>query len=323
MKKSLVIINVFLMLFFTNCSKNNLGEPITGKKWNIDLIKYLDNSYTQTFESNLYEAFRENGFKEGRDYEIRSRSAQSDISNLTLLVNAAVTDKVDLLITFQAQSLYAAINRAPNIPKIFTLLQNPFIMGAGQSDSNHIPNLTGFYIIPPVDLLLDAALKCEPKIKKAGTLFMIGDDDSVLRKEELIKAAASRNIEIAAEGYSSQLEISNAAASLIAKDVDSMIHLMDPSQDVTFPAMFDIAKRQKKPVLSVVHNMQKIGASIVYSTDRNEMGKKFAEMVIRIMKGENPSNMPFENDIALPKKIGVNVTAAKDANYFIPDSLYK
>ncbi len=314
---------VGLLSFLSGCSKNNNEKPITGKKWNIDLVKFVDNSYTQTFESNLYETFRENGFKEGRDYEIRSRSAQADMTNLTMLIDASVSDKVDLLITFQAQSLFAAINRAPNIPKIFTLLQNPFILGAGQSDTNHIPNLTGFYIVPPINLLIETIMQCEPKIKKAGTLFMIGDDDSILRKDELIKAANLKNIEVSAEGYSSQLEITSAAGTLISKDVDCMIHLMDPSQDVTFPAMFDIAKRQKKPVFSVVHNMHKIGASIVYSTDRNEIGKKFSNMVVRIMQGENISSMPFENDIELTKQIGVNTTAAKDANFFIPESLYK
>ena len=47
--------------------------------------------------------------------------------------------------------------------------------------------------------------------------------------------------------------------------------------------------------------MEKIGAAIVCSTDREEIGLRFGDMVSRILKGEDPTKMPFENDDLLTK----------------------
>jgi ABC-type uncharacterized transport system substrate-binding protein len=96
---------------------------------------------------------------------------------------------------------------------------------------------------------------------------------------------------------------------------------MDPAQDVTFPAMYKLARQNKKPLFSVVYNMEKIGASIVCSTDREEIGLRFGEMVSRILKGEDPTHMPFENDLSLTKHFRVNTTAAAEAKITLSPSL--
>jgi ABC-type uncharacterized transport system substrate-binding protein len=67
--------------------------------------------------------------------------------------------------------------------------------------------------------------------------------------------------------------------------------------------------------------MEKIGAVIACSTDRDEIGSRFAQMVVRVVKGENPSTIPFENDRDLPKRIGYNTTVARDIGLTLPASL--
>jgi ABC-type uncharacterized transport system substrate-binding protein len=67
--------------------------------------------------------------------------------------------------------------------------------------------------------------------------------------------------------------------------------------------------------------MEKIGATIVCSTDREEIGLKFGTMVARILKGEDPTKMPFENDIPLSKHFRVNRTAASEARITLPASV--
>jgi len=320
----LILVLVLSALFaILGCSKYSEfeGEPVTGKRWRIDLIKFMNNSYTQTFEFNLREMLTEAGLKEKRDYIIRYRSAQGDMTNLAMLIDAAVTDEADLMILFQSPVLYTAIKKAPNIQKIFTLLQNPFILGAGQSDNAHIANLTGMYIVPPIDELLQKISECEPKIKRLGTLYLIGNEDSIYRKDELIKSATKRNIEVVAEGYNSQNDVIDAANSLFSKNIDAAFHLQDPAQDITFPAMYNPAKNYRKPVFSVVYNMEKIGASVVCSTDRDEIGRKFGAMVARVLKGGSPTDMPFENDLELPKHFKTNPAAVKDARLILPLSL--
>lgn len=289
----------------------------------IDLIKYLDNSYTRSFEESLRAGLRNSGLVEGQDYVLRSRSAQGDMSTLGMLVDAAANARTDLLVTFQSPTLYAAIQRAPNVKKMFTLLQNPFILGAGESDEDHLPNLTGLYMVPPFEELLDLIGQCSPPIRTLGVIFDPGNDDSTFRKTELERLAAERNFRVMAVPYATQTEITLAAETLLGMAPQGVVHLQDPAQDATFPVLYRAASRRRIPVFSLVFNMEKIGAAIACSTDRGEVGDRFAQMVVRVVRGEDPSFMPFENDRGFRKRIGYNRTVAVEARMELPESLLR
>ena len=322
-KLTILMIASSIFLSLTSCRQKEEweGTPVTGKRWKIDVLKYINNSYTSTFEEQLKVALTNSGFQEKRDYKIRVRSAQGEMSNLSSIIDAALDDESDLLILFQAPTLYTALKKAPNTKKVFTLLQNPFILGAGGSDTQHSPNITGFYVVPPIAELLEKIAECSPPIKSLGTLYMIGNEDSVDRKNELVKLAKQRGLEVFEQGYNTQNDITDSSAALFGKTPDAAVHLMDPAQDITFPALYQYARQNKKPLFSVVYNMEKIGATIVCSTGRDQIGLKFGEMVSRILKGEDPTNMPFENDVSLPKVFRVNTTAAAEAKVTLPASL--
>ncbi|OGV42239.1 MAG: hypothetical protein A2X46_15370 [Lentisphaerae bacterium GWF2_57_35] len=289
--------------------------------FHIDLVKYIENSYTQSFEESLQEGLSAAGLVAGRDYRLKTRSAQGDMSTLSMLIDAAESSKTDLLITFQAPTLYTAIQRAPSVNKAFTLLQNPFILGAGQSDADHMARLTGMYLVPPFEELFGMMEECKPSIRTVGVIYDSGNDDSVYRKNELERFVNARGMQLATVPYTAQHEIATAAEALMASHPQAVMHLQDPAQDVTFPALFKNASRRKLPVFSVVFNMERIGAVIACSTDRKEIGDQFAQMVVRIVQGADPSLMPFENDRALRKRTGYNRTVAADIKLTLPDSL--
>ncbi len=289
----------------------------------IDLVTYIPNSYTKSFEESLREGLDAAGLVDGRDFKLRIRSAQGDMTTLTSLVDAAENDRANLLILFQAQTLYAALDRARSVNKMFTLLQDPFVLGAGQSDADHLPRLTGMYLVPPFAELIGMIAECRPSIYLLGTIYDPGNADSVSKKDELIQIAATHQMQVKAVPYTSANEIMTATEALMAERPQGIIHLQDPAQDMTFPALFKTASRARIPVFSVVYNMEKIGAAIACSTDRREIGLKFAAMVVRVIRGEDPSVIPFENDRDLKKRIGYNQTVATDIKLTLPPSVVK
>jgi ABC-type uncharacterized transport system substrate-binding protein len=314
--KKLLMVLMLAVLFMGGIS---CKEKFTG--FRIDLVKYIENSYTQTFEDCLRAGLTNAGLVEGKDYRLKSRTAQGDMSTLTMLIDAAESDRVNLLITFQTPALYAALQRAPSVNKAFTLVQNPFILGAGQSDAEHKPRVTGMYLVPPYEELFSLIGQCKPSIRKVGALFDSGNQDSQYRIDELEQFVKSKNMEMVSVPYTAQNEIPTAAEALTAMDPQAVIHLQDPAQDITFPALFKSAVNKKIPVFSVVYKMEEQGAAITCSTDRKEIGDQFAQMVVRIIKGADPSTMPFENDRALKKRTGCNRTTANGIRLFLPPEI--
>ena len=64
----------------------------------------------------MLDGLRESGLVEGRDYVKTVRDAQGDMATVSGLVDAAVAEGADMLITFSTPTLQAAVQRAKQHP---------------------------------------------------------------------------------------------------------------------------------------------------------------------------------------------------------------
>ena len=90
---------------------------------------------------------REAGLVEGRDYVTTVRNAQGDMATVSGLIDAALgradgpADHV-----LDAHAAGGAAARAAACPIVFNYLASPIAAGAGTSDTDHLPNVTGVYM---------------------------------------------------------------------------------------------------------------------------------------------------------------------------------
>ena len=84
------------------------------------------------------------GLLEGRDYTLSRRNAQGDMATVSALVDAAISERAELLVTFSTPTL--RMRRARNVPVVITYVSSPHADGAGTSDTDHLPNVTGDYM---------------------------------------------------------------------------------------------------------------------------------------------------------------------------------
>ena len=69
--------------------------------------------------------FKEAGLVEGRDYVTTVRNAQGDMATVSALIDAALAERADLLVTFSTPTLQAALQRARSVPIVFTYVVEP------------------------------------------------------------------------------------------------------------------------------------------------------------------------------------------------------
>jgi len=264
----------------------------------------------------------ENGIIENQDYTVRMNSAQSEMSNIPALIDLAKNDKAGLLITFHAPVLYNAIQKAPELKKVFAIVSNPFVLGGGKSDTDHLPNLCGMYFKSPIDGLLDLIKEASPKIKKIGVVFTIGEDESVAYKDELANIAKSKHIEIVSQGYATMNEIVDAVNSLITKKIDALIHIPDANDERTLVVLSKLSETKKIPMFGLIGDPN-LKAVISYSAGGKEVKQRFASIVLRVLKGEDINSMPFDNTETIQKRIKIDKKTAKNIGFKIPDSIMK
>ena len=266
----------------------------------------------------------ESDLERDRDYELKISSAQGDLATLPSLIDAAVDAKAKVIVTLQDATLAAAVQRAKTVPVVFHLLSDPFAAGAGTSDSNHLPNITGVYSPgfgdPEQTRRVEMIQKVVRKAKKIGVLFSQEEALSVTFKDRMTAAARKAGLQVTAVPVSNVADVGEAARSLCSQKVDA-IELFGNVAHAGFASLIKVTRGCKVPVFSPSPFEVVQGAVLSFAPDFQEGGIQAGKMIGRILKGESPANIPFYRVQAT--KLIVNTDEAGKTGIPIPPDLLK
>ncbi len=252
-----------------------------GREWSEDAIKF---------------GLRESDMEDGRDYELKISSAQGDLATLPSLIDAALDSKAKVIVTLQDATLQAAVQRVKDVPVIFNLLSDPFAAGAGTSDSNHLPNVTGVYSPgfgdPEQAKRVELIKRVAPKARTIGVLFSPDEQLSVSFKDRLTKAAVQAGLRVTAVPVSNVGEVGDATRSLCSQKVGA-IELFGNAAHAGFASLIKVARECSVPVFSPSPYEVLQGAVASFYPDFQEGGVEAGKMIARVLRGESPASIPF------------------------------
>ncbi len=299
----------------------NKQSRMLSKKWNIHLVEYTNILDVEDSEKGIRDGLKESGLVEGRDYTIKVRNAQGDMTTLSTMIDAAITEGADLLMTMSTATLQAAIHRAGNRPIVFTLLASAVAAGAGKTNEDHLPNVTGVVTTSAYDELVGVLRECMPHAKKVGTLFVPSEANSIYNMERTKEAVNRLGMELVVVPANTSAEVPDAALSLMSQDIDAVCQIAGNLTAASFPSLVRAAQGSRLPIFAFQSNQAYEGASVVVARDYYDGGREAAHLTVRIMRGENPANIPFQP--LKRTRILVNTTAAGKSRLKIPESLLR
>jgi ABC-type uncharacterized transport system substrate-binding protein len=280
-----------------------------GREWSEDAIKL---------------GLRESDMDAGRDYELKISSAQGDLATLPSLIDAAVDAKAQVIVTLQDATLQAAVQRVKSVPVVFNLLSDPFAAGAGTSDSNHLPNITGVYSPgfgdPEQARRVELIRRIVPKARRIGILFSPEEKLSVTFKDRMTKAARQAGLRVIAVPVSTVGEVGDATRSLCSQKVDA-IELFGNAAHAGFAALIKVARECRVPVFSPSPFEVLQGAIASFYPDFQEGGVQAGKMIARVLRGESPASIPFYR--LKTTKLVVNPADAGKVGVTLPPDLVK
>jgi len=283
----------------------------TAAKPLIALIRAADWMGNEWGEDAIKVGLRESDLEAGRDYELKISSAQGDLATLPSLIDAAIDAKAKVIVALQDATLEAAVKRAKSVPVVFHLLSDPFAAGAGTSDSNHLPNITGVYSPgfgdPEQTRRVALIRRVLPKARRIGILFSPEDKLSVTFKDRMTKAARQAHLQVSDAAVGNVSEVGEATRSLCGKKVDA-IELYGNVAHAGFASLIKFANECRIPVFSPSPFEVLKGAVASFFPDFQEGGAEAGKMIARILRGESPGSIPFYRVQAT--KIAVNPSGA-------------
>ncbi len=299
----------------------HIKRPPVGKLWQIQVVTYNETTMTEDSVRGIRQGFANTGLQEGRDYTIALACAQGSMESLPGLFDAGVNAGVDLFMTVSTPTLQAALQRAGDLPVVFTTVADPVAAGAGKSNSDHQANVTGIYTQGAYQDMV-AMLKARfPSIRTVGTLFSPAEASSVSNLELLKKVCQEAGLQCVAVPVNSPSEIPEAATALCSRGVNAVLQIVDNQVLGGFAALGEAVKRAGIPLLCFNREGVQKGAAIGFCRDYFDAGMQASVLAARIMRGELPSQMPF-----IPPntyKIIVSARNARTLGLALPDDVLK
>jgi ABC-type uncharacterized transport system substrate-binding protein len=295
-----------------------------GAKPLVVLIRAADWMGREWSEDAIKVGLRESDLEPGRDYELKISSAQGDLATLPNLIDAAIDAKARVIVTLQDATLEAAVHRAKSVPIVFNLLSDPFAAGAGTSDSNHLPNITGVYSPgfgdPEQARRVDLIRRIVPKGRRIGILFSPEEKLSVTFKDRMTKAAQQAHLQVSVAPVGNVGEVGDATRSLCGQKVDA-IEFYGNVAHAGFASLIKVARECKVPVFSPAPFEVMQGAVASFFPDFQEGGVEAGKMIARVLKGESPASIPFYR--LKTTKLVVNPGDAGKVGVTLPPDLVK
>jgi putative ABC transport system permease protein len=297
--------------------KSRMSAP--EKVIRIGVVQFSDHPLLNITRDSFIAEMEKLGYEDGKNCFISLENANGDLPTVTSIIDKFHRDQ-DIIVTISTACTQAAINKIKDRPVVFATVANPFIIGAGKSDNDHLPNVTGVYGAAPVDKLLEVVRQIVPGKLKIGAIWDPSQANSVFNATQL-KELISKSVNISLVGatVTNSSEVHQAAVSLVTKGINAFILIPDNIVYSAFEAVVKAASTKKIPIFINDVERLKDGALAAYGYDYTLSGIQAARLVDRIIKGENPSHIPFEKYSKATFDINMNV--AKNLGITIPPDL--
>jgi ABC-type uncharacterized transport system substrate-binding protein len=287
-------------------------------------IGFLDAS-TASGMAVLVDAFRQElsklGWIEGKNFTIEYRFAEQKQERLPELAANLVRLKVDLIVVAGGPSAQAAKSATTTIPIVMTQVGDP--VGAGLVASLARPggNVTGFSSLSELstkrlEILKDAV----PKLARVGLLRPPGTSIAAdLQLKEL--RAAALHLKLKLEEIETQLDakgLETAFKTAKQKQVGAIMTTASPRFLGERKRIVELAVKYRLPAIYFSKEFVDQGGLMFYGADFDDLYRKAAQYVDRILKGTKPADLPVQQatkfafiiSLKAAKQIGLTLSPA-------------
>ena len=266
------------------------------------------------------------GWSEGKNITIEYRFAENKGGERTAELAADLVHlKVDLIVTTGTPAARAAKSATTTIPIVMASVGNP--VGTGLVDGLARPggNVTGF-----ANLALDLNTKrlevlkdAVPKLARVGLLRTVGASmGQDLQLKEL--RAAALYLKLKLEEIETQIDAKGLEIAFKTAKQKQVGAIMTRVGNIFFAErkrIVELAVKYRLPAIYFSKEFVDEGGLMFYGTDYEDLYRKAAHYVDKILKGAKPADLPIQQ--ATKFEFVINLKAAQQIGHTIPLELLK
>jgi ABC-type uncharacterized transport system substrate-binding protein len=261
------------------------------------------------------------GWTEGRNVSIAYRHATSDSEQLKSAARELVAATPEVIVAWSNPGVMAlrAVDRS--IPAVFLSVGDPVGSGFIESLARPGGNLTGFAAFEPemggkwLELLKEAA----PTLTRATALLQ----PDIAANFELYRAAqaAGMALKVAVEARHMRdaTDIQRAVSALAREPNGGVLVLPNPFSGIHRTLIANLSAAHRLPSIAGFRSTVESGVLIGYGPDMDDLWRRSASYVDRILRGETPASLPVQMPVKF--ELVINLKTAKVLGLTVPPML--
>jgi putative tryptophan/tyrosine transport system substrate-binding protein len=288
-----------------------------GKVRRIGFLWDSPSAYGDAIEA-FRRGLRDLGWIEGQNITIEYRWADGKPDRMRELAEELVRLEVDILVAPTSIYTEAAKRATSTIPIIFMTHADPIGSGHVASLARPGGNITGLSMMQTetgakgVELLKDAL----PELTRVAVVFDPATPSHGPGRQAVAAAGAALRLEIRAVPVGTVSEFDSAFAAISREHAGAVLILATPLYVTGARRLAELAIAHKLPSMSGVRQFVEAGGLLSFGTDRNDLCRRAATYVDKILKGASPADLPVEQPTKF--ELVVNLKTAKAIGLTIP-----
>lgn len=278
-------------------------------------------------EGTGYDALSEGltrlGWVEGRNLIVDKRGAGGEQQRLPPLATELVALKPDVLVAVGPQPTRAAKDAAGTIPIVMVAVADPVGVGLVQSLARPGGTITGFTTLVPGGFggkSLEFLTQALPGATRIAALVNPKNDVAMkLFPTDVPPAAARLGVQLQVIEVSSPVDLESAIDAAVRERAEGLLVYGDPMFHTPPQRLPELAARARLPAMYLVREVTQAGGLMSYGPDFEDMFRRAASYVDRILKGAKPSDLPIEQPAKF--QFVINLRTATALGRTIPPSL--
>jgi len=272
---------------------------------------------TEAFRQGL----RELGYIEGKNIIIEWRSAEGKIERRSELAAELVRLKVDVIVSGGPSVTRGVKEATSTIPIVMAQDTDPVGSGFVASLARPGGNITGLAALAPEmsGKQLDLLKQIVPKLSRVAVIgnSNVPGDAQALR--ETVLAAGSFEVYLRYLDVPDPKDIETVFRAAAKGRADAVLVLGNPILNAHRKQIVDLAVKHRLPATYARPEFVEAGGLMTYGTSYNDLFRRAATYVDKILKGAKPADLPVEQ----PTKFEfiVNLKAAKQIGLTIPPNV--
>jgi putative ABC transport system substrate-binding protein len=266
------------------------------------------------------QCLRDHGYVESKNIIFEYRTTGGKSARYPDLAAELVRLRVDVIVGEGAGAIGAAKNASTTIPIVMAHVNDPIVLGLVANLAHPGGNITRISNLSPElsGKRLELLKEVIPKVYRVAVLAYRGAamQTSIKATEA---AAQSLRLQLQLLEVKAPDEIESAFDAAIKHRADALGQIQATFLEPYQQRIIDLAAKNRLPAMYNRRDDVAIGGLMSYGPDREDMNRRVAAIVDKILKGRKPADIPVEQPIKF--ELMFNLKTAKQIGLTIPPNV--